>query len=232
MATVGEIASWVIKSQAQGFNRENDVIPAINEVHKMVTKRELPQLVITDPATGSLPILPTRTTVLRYTAPVVGGHTPWCVSGVYTRWPNTRDYGSVDYNYYEPPLVNTTDYKEFGGNYYYQYQFVRSFDALEDVAAYVLFSRDPGESDNRFYLLMYRTPTDIASDRIQLQIPDREGAHRLYFFPAVMKLIEAQNHGNYMEAVAYIEDVLKPKMKEILSAGVTGHTHRTQSQYY
>jgi len=232
MATVGEIASQVIKSQAQGFNRESDVIPAINLIHKMVTNREVPQLVVTDPATGSLPILPTQTGVLDYNAPVVGGHTPWCISGVYTRWPNTRDYGSVDYNYYEPPLVNTTDYKEFGGNYYYQYQFATSFDALEDVASFVRFSRDPGDTDNRFYLLMYRTTAEITSDRIQLQIPDRDGAHMLYFFPAVMKWIEAQNHGNYMEAVGYIEDVLKPKIKEVLSSGVTGHRHRTQSQYY
>jgi hypothetical protein len=232
MATVGEIASWVIKSQAQGFNRESDVIPAINEVHKILTQMELPQLVITDPDTGSLPVLATQTGVLDYNAPAVDGQTPWCVSGVYTRWPNTRDYGSVDYNYYEPPLVNTTDYKEFGGNEYYRYQFVRSFDATEDTVAFVRFSRDPGETDNRFYLLMYRTPAEITSDRIQLQIPDRDGAHRLYFFPAVMKLLEAQNHGNYMEAVSYIEDVLKPKIREVLSSGVTGHRHRTQAKYY
>jgi hypothetical protein len=232
MATVGEIASQVIKSQAAGFNRENDVIPAINLVHKMVTNREVPQLVILDPATGSLPVLATQANILTYEAPVVNNLTPWCVSGVYTRWPNTRDYGSVDYNYYEPPLVNTTDYKEFGGNYYYQYQFARTFDALEDVAARIVFSRDPGESDNRFYLLMYRTTADILSDRIQLQIPDRDGAHMLYFFPAVMKWIEAQNHGNYMEAVDYIENVLKPKVKEVLSGGATGHRHRTQSLYY
>ncbi len=232
MATVGEIASWVIKSQAEGFSRINDVIPIINEVHKMFTMRELPQLVITDPATGSLPILTTVDGTFQYTAPVTGGHTPWCVSGIYTRWPGTGDYNAVEYNNTEPPMVNTTDYKEFGGNYYYMYQFARSFDALEDVAAQIIFSRNPGDTTNKFYLLMYRTPADIASDRIQLQIPDRGGAHRLFFFPAVMKLIEAQNHGNYMEAVSYIEDVLKPKMKEVLSSGVTGHRHKTQAHYY
>ena len=79
---------------------------------------------------------------------------------------------------------------------------------------------------------MYKKTADIISDRIQLQIPDRDGAHWLYFFPAVMKWIEAQNHGNYMEAVGYIEDVLKPKIKEVLSSGATGHRHKTQPLYY
>ena len=131
-----------------------------------------------------------------------------------------------------PPPVNTTDYKEFAGNRYYAYQFARTLDALEGVAAQIIFSRNPGDTTETFRLLMYKKPTEIDSDRIQLQIPDRDGSHLMYFFPAVMKMIEAQNSGNYMEAVAYIEDVLKPKMWEVLNSGAQGRRHKTQPQYY
>ena len=137
-----------------------------------------------------------------------------------------------DYDYSEPPLVNTVDYKEIAGNYYYEYQFVRTLDALEDVSAQIIFSRNPGESTNKFRLLMYKKPTEIDSDRIQLQIPDRDGSHRMFIFPAVMKFIEAQNNGNYMEAVDYIENTLKPKMWEVLNSGAQGRRHRTQPHYY
>lgn len=231
MATVGQIASWVIKRQAQGFSRTADVLPLINEVNKLFYKHECSQGVITD-SDGGLPFLNTTNNNVKYTAPVVDGVTPWCVSGVYLRWPNAQDFGRYDYDYSEPPLVNTVDYMEFAGNYYYEYQFVRTLDALENVATQIIFSRNPGDSKARFRLLMYRKPTEIDSDRIQLSIPDRDGSHMMYFLPAVMKLVEAQNNGNYMEAVAYIEDVLKPKMWEVLNSGAQGRRHRTQSQYY
>jgi len=231
MATVGQIATWVIKSQAKGFNRIADVLPIINEVHKIFYKHESSQGVITG-SDGSLPELPTKTNVVEYDAPVVNGITPWCVSGVYLRQPVSNDYNILDYQCSEPPLVNTVDYHEFGGNYYYEYQFVRTLDALEDEGAKIIFSRNPGTTTSMYHLLMYKKPREISSDRIQLQIPDRDGLHRMFFFPAVMKLIEAQNHGNYMEAVEYIENNLKPKVWKVMNSGAQGRKHRSQARYF
>ena len=105
MATTGQIAAWVIKRQAQGYSRTADVIPLINEVHKIFYKHECSQGVITGPD-GGLPFLPTTNNNIQYAAPVVGGITPWCISGVFLRWPNAQDYGRYDYNYSEPPPVN------------------------------------------------------------------------------------------------------------------------------
>jgi len=233
MATVGQIASWVIKSQAQGFRRISDVIPIINEVNKILYKHECSQGVITDPVDGDLPNLATTDGTYLYDAPVIGAFTPWCVSGVYLRRPISRDYNfSHDYQYSEPPLVNTFEYLEFGGNYYYPYNFIHTTDALEGQVAQITFTRNPGTSTDRFRLLMYKTPTEIDSDRIQLSIPDRDGAHRNYVFPAVMKLVEAQNNGNYIEAVDYIENVLKPKVWKVLNSGAQGRRHKTMPRYY
>lgn len=231
MSTTGEIVSKIIKQNAQGYSRVADILPIINEVHKMFYKHENSTSVIraTD---GALPTLDTTQGVYEYDAPVVNGKTPWCVSGVFLRKPISEDYNFTSYGYTEKPDLNTFDYMEFGGNYYFNFQFVTTLDSTVDNPAKIIFSRDPGTSTERFYLLMYEQPIEILSDRTQLQIPDRDGAHILYFFPACLKLIEAQNHGNILEAVEYIEQVLKPKMWKVLSSGVHGRHHKTRSRYF
>lgn len=231
MATTSEIISWVIKRQAQGYNRVADVLPIINECHKLFYKHETSQAVITN-SNGRLPFLRTIKGVYEYSAPVVNSSTPWSVAYVLLREPLSRDYNIYDYQFSEPPPVNTVEYVEFGGNYYYPYQFVRTLDALEDQSCRIVFSRNPGNTTNKFSLLMYRRPREILSDRIQLQLPDRDGAHMMYFFPAVMKMIEAQNHGNYMEAVEYIESYLKPKYWKVMNSGAQGRRHKTMSRYF
>jgi hypothetical protein len=237
MATVGEIASWVIKSQANGYNRTSDVIPIINEVHKMFMKHEQAQTVITDSSTGRLPTLNTTQGVYEYDAPVVNGQIPWCVAKVCLRYYTPHDYYRQYYLYQEIPLINTFEYFEVGGNYYYPFQFAQQLDSLVGESCRIKFTRDPGttpDSDtrNRYYLLMYKQPREILSDRIQLQIPDRDGAHRMYFFPAVMKIIEAENNGNYMEAVEYIEKVLKPKVWKVMNSGQQGKRHKARARYF
>ncbi len=232
MATVGEIASWVIKSQANGYNRVPDVIPIINEVHKLFYKHESSQGVIIDSSTGLLPVLSTNAGVFEYDAPVVNGQTAWCVAKVCLHSYDSVDYSFTDYNFHYPPMTNTFEYMQIGGNYYYPFQFAQSLDSLVDEVCKITFTRDPGTTTNQFHLLMYKQPTEILSDRQQLQIPDRDGAHRLYFFPAVMKFIEAQNHGNYMECVEYIDKVLKPKVWKVMNSGQQGRTHKTKPRYF
>ncbi|MCP3683505.1 MAG: hypothetical protein GY861_12530 [bacterium] len=232
MATVGEIASWVIKSQANGYNRTTDVVPIINEAHKMFMKHEQAQTTIIDPTTGRLPTLSTTLDQYEYDAPVVNNQVPWSVGKVCLRFNRPFDYNRQSYVYSELPLINTYEYFEMGGNHYYPYQFAQQLDALVDEPCKITFTRNPGDTTNRFYLLMYKQPKEILSDRIQLQIPDRDGAHRMYFFPAVMKLIEAQNNGNYMEAVEYIETVLKPKVWKVMNSGQQGRRHKTRKRYF
>jgi len=231
MSTTGEIVSKIIKYNAQGYSRTADVIPIINEVHKMFYKHENSNGLIRA-TNGALPTIDTVDNVFDYDAPVVNGKTAWCVSGVFLRRPMGSDYNFSSYSYSERPSLNTLDYHEFGGNYYYPFNFVTTRDAIVDEAAKIQFTRNPGTSSNKFYLLMYEQPREITSDRIQLQIPDRDGSHILYFLPACLKWIEAQNHGNFMEAVEYIEVVLKPKMWKVLSSGVKGRRHKTMPRYY
>lgn len=231
MATTGEIVSKIIKQNAQGYSRTADVLPIINEVHKMFYKHENSSSVIRS-TVGDLPTLDTVNSVYEYDAPEIAGRVPWCVSGVYMRRPINRDYNYTAYGYTERPSLNTTDFFEFGGNYYFPFNFVSTLDSTVDDTAKIIFSRNPGTSTGKFYLLMYEQPREILSDRIQLQIPDRDGAHMLYFFPACLKMIEAQNHGNINEAVEYIESYLKPKMWRVLASGTHGRRHKTQSRYF
>ncbi len=226
MATVGTIANWVIKRQAQGYNRVSDVLPIINECHKLFYKHESSQGIITA-ANGRLPYLTTSDGVYDYDAPVVDGVTPWCVSGIFLRGYDNNDYHLSENELSERPVQNTTDYMQFGGNYYYKYLFVHSFDALEGVVSKIKLTRNPGDTTAKYHLLMYKTPTEITSDRQQLQLPDRDGAHLLYFFPAVMKIIEGQNNGNYIEAAEYIETKLKPAFWRVMNSGCKGRRGRT-----
>ena len=241
MATTGEIASWVIKSNANGYNRTADVLPIINDVHKILYKNERSQVYITNPTTGRLPVLPTQENVYNYNAPEVASlnaneptQIAWRVAGVYLRKPLNNDYDNNFDEYYhtEHPPINTCEYQEWGGNYYYKYQFVRTFDETIDVPARICFTRQPGDTTSRFYLLMYRKPREITSDRIQLQIPDSEGFHRRHFFPAVSKYIEAMNHGNFEETNAYIDEVVVPVVRKIMNSGAQGKRNRTQARYY
>jgi hypothetical protein len=58
-------------------------------------------------------------------------------------------------------------------------------------------------------------------------IPDSDGAHQTIVIPALMKLIEGQNHGNYIEAVEYIEQTLKPRLWKTLGSGAQGKRRET-----
>jgi len=232
MATTGEIVSWVIKRQANGYNRTSDVVPIVNEVHKLFMKHEQAQTVITDPSTGRLPVLNTTHGVFEYDAPVVGSQTPWCIANVCRRFYFPYDYSSQDYGSQDVPYANTSDRIQIGGNYYYPYQFAQQLDSTVDSACRIKFTRNPGDTTNIFYLLMYRQPREILSDRIQLELPDRDGAHLMIFFPGVMKWIEAANNGNYMEAVEYIETVLKPRMWKVMNSGQQGQVHKAKPRYY
>jgi len=132
---------------------------------------------------------------------------------------------------------------EINGNNYFVYRYVKTDDALEvgpDAPATDLprprirFSQDPGTTvgEARYYLQAYRDHPAVTSNRVQLLIPDTDGAHATIVVPALMKLIEGENHGNYMEAIDYIEFKLKPRLWGYMSKGAQGKRHRTTGRPY
>ena len=182
------------------------------------------RFLVIDPATGRPPLL--TTTDFNY-GPYNGPAGSWRVSSIMLKEP-VIDYNLLDYGgqYGEKPYVNTTDHIEINGNWYYPFPFAKADDALDGALPQIFFSRNPGASTTKYYMQAFRTPTQITSTRIPLPIPDSYGCHRLYLLPACLALIEATDHGNYADGVAYIEGTLKPLMWKVVNKGQQGQRHK------
>lgn len=228
MATTKQILEWGLRGQAQGFSKAGDLIPLLNETVQLLCKWETPHFLYLDPTTGRPPALPTSKGIF---GPYYGPSGTWRVSNVLTRGDFQDDYG-LSTSSMSNPVANSMEPIEIGGNYWYPYHPCSFNDALIGGLPTGYFSRDPGDSTTKFYLQCYRTPTQITSDRIEIPIPDSNGAHRLVVFPAFMKLIEGQNHGNYVEAVEYILQNLTPRLWSILGGGAKGTHHRVFPRHY
>jgi hypothetical protein len=228
MASTGELVSW-IKQAKSGWARQNDIIPVIREVVNILCKVESAQFLILDTGTGRPPLL--STTQYNF-GPYAGPTGSWRVSQIMLKEP-AFDYGSKeDAIYAEKPYVNTSEPIEINGNWYYPFPFVSSVDAINGALPQIMFSRDPGTNDAKYYQRAYRSPVQIMSDRIQLPIPDSYGCHRLYVLPACLALIEAMDHGNYADGLVYIEGTIKPLMWKVLNGGEQGKRHRVTMRPY
>lgn len=220
MATVGEISDRVIRTNAQGFSESSDVWPVIDEVVDILYKQELPQTLYIDSTTGRPPLLETTDETYEYDGPVG----TWRVSNILLiGYDSGRDYNletaDVDtlINYNEPIVI--------AGIRFYPYYQITTTDALEGERPKVRFSFNPGDTTDLFYVQAYKTPARVKSDRVQIPIPDANGAHWRIVLPCVLKLIEAQNNGNYVEAYEYIE-AMRGRLRNILCGGAQGRTHR------
>ena len=231
----GEIVARAGRGQARGFSRPADLFPLLDTVVQILYRHEHPQTMLIDAATGRLPRIGTDAEGY---GPYYGPAGTWRVSRVLL-WGEEigRDYG-LEYDY-----VSDKDAVEINGNMYYVYRYVRTEDAVEvgpNPAAGVLalpkiwFSQDPGDTQTslRYHVQAYKTHPQVLSDRVQLLIPDADGTHQTIVVPALMKLIEGQNHGNYMEAIEYIEQTLKPRLWDRMSAGAQGKRHKTTGRPY
>jgi hypothetical protein len=228
MAATGELVSW-IKHAKRGWARENDIVPIIRETVNILCKVETAQFLIIDATTGRPPLL---TTADGNYGPYNGPAGSWRVSGILLKEPATEYGMHADSVYAEEPPVNTTEHIVVNGNWYYPYLFARTEDALYGAEPRIYFSRNPGTTTTRFYQRAYRAPTQITSDRIQLPIPDSYGCHRLYVLPACLALIEAIDHGNYADSLAYIENTIKPQMWKVLNGGEHGRRGRVTMRPY
>ena len=231
----GEILARAGKGQARGFSRPADLVPLLDTVVQVFYRHEHPQTMLFNGHNGRLPRIGTDAT--NY-GPYYGPLNTWRVAKVLL-WAEEigRDYG-LEYDF-----VTEKDVVELNGNRYFVYRYVRTEDAVElgpnpavgEMALpKIWFSQDPGEtrSARRYYVQAYKNHPRITSDRVQLLIPDSDGTHQTIIVPALMKLIEGQNHGNYVEAIEYIEQTLKPRLWARMSAGAQGKRHKTTGRPY
>lgn len=230
-----EILARAVKGQARGFSKPADVLPLYSTLCEVLYHHEHPQSMIIDNSTGRPPTIATQDEVF---GPYYGPADSWCAAKLLI-WAEQigLDYGH-EYDY-----VSKHDTIEVNGNEYFVYRYVRVEDAVEvgpDPAAgvesrpQIWFSQNPGDTttNRRYHVMAYRKHPPITSDRIQTLIPDRDGSHQTILVPGLMKLIEGQNHGNYMEAIEYIEQTLKPRLWARMSKGAQGKRHRTTGRPY
>ncbi|MFH1739955.1 MAG: hypothetical protein ABIH23_13170 [bacterium] len=216
---------------SKGYARANELLPILADAVDILMMHPCPQTMIVDPLTGLLPVLNTNDGIYTYEAPALtlSGDTvnAYHVGAVLV---NPETY-LTDYNFSNIG-VNDTEWVEIGGRYYYPYLNVKTYDGYNRNPAVIVFSVNPGTTTGYFYVQEYVYPPRIESDREEVPCPDRDGAHRMILLPTMMKLIEAEQHGNYTEAIEYINEYLKPKMWAILNAGAQGCEHRTIPRPY
>ena len=220
-----DIISLAASRVAAGFTPD-ELYFMLNATQNALYKYERPQTMIVDPDTGILPILATQAGVFQYDGP----DNSWRVSRVMMKRRDAAvDYG-LDNTNYSP--YRTEEPIEINGQHYTDYPFVGTVDALEGGVPTINFSKDPGTTTNKFYVQAFRLPEQITSDAIELTIPDSNGLHLKYVFPAFVRVVQAFNQGDFPDAMMYIEQRIAPAMWAVLSAGAQGKSHRVTARPY
>lgn len=223
------INSYAAQRQAKGFTVPQ-LLDLLDETVSMLYKHECAQTLYVDAATGLPPLLATTSGTYGYSGP----SGTWRVSNILLRanatadWDyNTQDYG-VDYR----PGVNTQEYIQVNGNYFYIYDFVSTVDAVGSGRPTITFSRDPGDQTTRYYMQAYKNPPNrITHIDSVIPIPDSNGLHMTVVFPCFMKLVEAANQGNYDKAIEYIE-ARRPVLWNQMNKGAQGKRHQSYARPY
>lgn len=200
-------------SRYNGWNLdgEHGVLRYLNKAHLSLMTQECEQLLVLDEATGVLPLLTTTAGEPAYNA----ADSIWRIAEVLIA---TDDNYQVDY---DSPRMSQRNEVVVAGMRYYPFPFVRQTRDRKDSSnpARIIFSQDPGDTTDRFYLRQYRRPTDILSLSIQHDVPPPYDYDIL--LPATGKLIEAVQSGNYAEAHQALK-VFKSEMAEALNGGIQG----------
>jgi hypothetical protein len=230
MAATGELYAW-IKQAKSGWAQESVIAPIVRDVVNILCKCEQARFMMIDPSTGRPYLLSTTDNNF---GPYQGPVGSWRVTNILLKEPVYQYLLRNDYNtlFGEEPYGNSTEPITINGNWYYPYPFCKFDDALDGQRPIGYFSRNPGSSVNRFYMQAYRAPTPVTSSSVPLPIPDSYGCHRLYVFPACLKLIEGIDHGNVEDAVTYIEGTIKPLMWKVLNKGAQGKRNRVTPRPY
>jgi len=197
----------------QGWNLDgtHGVLRYLNQAHKTLLHQECSQRLVLDEATGTLPILTTTSAVFAYSMPVA----VWRVANVLvaTDDPTLNDYGSVPASRRNEIIV--------GGQRFLPWPYVRQKTDFvnTDNPARIVFSEDPGNTTDRFYLQQYKNPVDILSIPIQGEIGSPHDFGIL--LPLAGAYIEAVKENKYIEADNFAV-AMRLRMAKVLNSGIQG----------
>jgi hypothetical protein len=197
-----------------GWNLDGDhgVLKYYNQAHNILMSQECSQNLVLDESTGNIPILTTVAGYFAYNAAA----DVWRVTDVLV---SADDKYLVDYE--SEIRKKRRNEVVIAGMRFWPFPFVRQKQDWRgnNSPARIVFSQDPGDTTDRFYLQQYRRPTDILSLTIEGDIAPPYDVEIL--IPATAKLIEGVLSGNYIEAQQVLRQ-FKMEMARILESGVQG----------
>ena len=226
MPALSQMITWTLL-QAPGWNRDGEkgLLPVFNEVYNIFKRVEQEQSV--QVSGGELPLLATTAGVFSYDLPT----TIWRVSKVGFKMPNIVDYNVPYLDGYgmSSNRQKPDEYFYFGARQYLRFPFIRAFDKDFSNPARLEFTTDPGTTTDLFLYMGYKEPTvQLVSETIEPELT--ENCHQ-YLMQGVLKLVEALQNGNYVEAYMYINDVLMPQVhaqQNLGEQGESGHIERRE----
>jgi len=217
--------TWV-KLQAPGWNTDGEkgILPIMNEVYNIFRRIEAEQnVMVTD---GELPTLATEANKFQYLMP----DNIWRVSKVGFAMPYYCGYVT------KKQRQTPDEFFYFAGRKYLEFKHLRTFDKSLQKNARVEFTVNPGdtpvsdsEPSNWFIYIGYKeAEPQLLSVNVEPDLP--ENLHP-YLVEGTLKVIEAMNNGNYVDAYQYIHNVLKAEVNAQLNLGeqgLSGHVERRE----
>lgn len=218
-----------MEMNADGWNRtgEKGLLGILNEAQNILLRQECAQRQV-NRNDGDLPYIATTDGTYKYELSqanldlVTEEINIWRVAGVFVRPPfsqNLRSIIALDYGV-EPDMRQPIQPMEFNGIEYFRFHQVKYKDAVYGGNPWLTFTTNPGDSTQDYYLLCYEDPTQIISESINPEIPEQY--HYTILLPTALKLLEAHQNGNWIEALGMIEEEFKPKMLSALNEGEQG----------
>lgn len=217
--------------QFKGWNADGPrgVLHYIDVAHKLFRQVESEQTVYFNESTGLLPYLTTTAGTYNYSLP----SNCWKLADVLVESGVTGSlldtYTGVDYGMRRGGF-NKIDIVTIANIDYLRIKNVRSWPAAEAAVARMAFTDDPGTSSDVYNLRYYKKPVSITSDSIQLEV--EPPYDELYLLPAVCKLIEGIEHGNYAEARMELLSVWRPKYWNEINSGAQGFEYESEDHGY
>lgn len=215
-----------MEMNADGWNRvgEKGLLSILNEAQNILLRQECAQRQIVR-SDGKLPYIATTDETYQYSlSQAVTGLSVdiWRVAQVMVRAPfsaNLQSITSIDYGI-RPENRQPIQSLEFNGIEYFRFHQVATKDALYGGDPTIYFTTNPGDSTEDFYLLCYQDPVQMTSESINPEVPEQY--HYTILLPTALKLLEAHQNGNWVEALGMIEEQFKPKMQAELNESDQG----------
>ena len=223
----------LLEVQCDGMNRDgpNGLLFFTDVAQSILRNSPAEQNILFDNTTGRLPVLNTTDSDYDYTAP----EGTWRVAGVLVEAVTSGSlmddffYYYMDYGFPRRQRSGARELEHvfIGGIDYLRVPYIRSYDAGDITDPTIIFTENPGDTEDVYYWWCYNKAAKLVSDSIDLSI----GApfDYLYLFPATVRLVQGFKDGDFVKAHEDVLVIRKNYMKE-LNLGEQGFDYNSQDR--